>query len=211
MTETKEIVGFKSINGGYFEIWKAEDGYHLKNKYTVVPNEFKFYNNRAIKRLFDGLRRVVTECIPVDFGSGHPNSCMRVIFADKTEAIFKEQEGTGNSMRSYMSDVAEYSEFAYGQSFYRHFDTITIEHLRWVIKTKTESLSNVINFLKDIIEDDYIDIVIDKKTNGIVEISAEIYGIKRSPFMKVFPNGTFENSIDYPYLNLLKEYGIRLI
>lgn len=210
MEGKKEIVGFKSIKGGYFEIWKADDGYHLKNKYTEVPNEFKLYDEKTIKTLFDDLCERVPECIPVDFESGHPNSCMRVIFADKTETIYKEQEKVGKNLCAYTSRVAEYSEFV-GGILYPLSDTITIEHVRWVIKTKTENFSNVIEYLKNAIEDDYIDIVINKNNEDVREISMVIYGFKHRPFMSIFSNGYFENDYKSTYLSLLKEYGIKLI
>ena len=210
MEKAKEIVGFKSINGGYFEIWKADDGYHLKNKYTEVPNEFKLYNKKAIKKLFDDLCERVPECIPVEFESGHPNSCMRVIFGDKTETIYKEQEKVGKNLCAYTSQVANYSEFV-GGIWYPFSKTITIEHIRWVVKTKAESFSNVIDYLKTAIEDDYIDIVINKNSEGAIEISEVIYGFKRKPFMTVYLNGEFETTIKMPYLELLKRYKVILM
>ena len=210
MEKMKEIVGFKSINGGYFEIWKADDGYHLKNKYTEVPNEFKLYDEKTIKTLFDDLCERVPECIPVDFASGHPNSCMRVVFADKSEAIYKKQEKVGKNLCAYISRVAEYSEFV-GGILYPHSDTITIEHVRWVIKTKTESFSNVIEYLKNAIEDDYIDININKNSEDIREISKVVYGFKCRPFMTVFPNGEFETKEKVLYLEFLKENDVVLM
>ena len=109
MAALKEIVAIKSADGCYFVIGKNEQGFFLKNKYTKIPNEFHLYNDEEVKELFQDLCDRVEECVPVSYPSGHPNSCMYVIYSDKSVQLYKEQRGVEKNLCAYTSSTASYS------------------------------------------------------------------------------------------------------
>ena len=208
----KRIIGFMSHMGDYFVIWKDEDGYHLKNRFTEIPNKLNKYNIEQVKDFYKGLIERISECEVVrsEHQICHPNCCITVMYSDMSMEVLKEKREENCRLRSYIPDIANYSEFYQGGVLGHANELISLEHLRAVCFKKKERSSNILKILQDFIEDDFIDVIQKRKKDGTIQFLVKIYGIIHSghPIAEILPNGTIGKTRDYSFFELMKEHNV---
>ncbi len=205
----KEIVAIKSADGNYFEIGKNEFGYYLKNNYTDIPNEFNMYSLETVKKMFLDLCERVPDCAKVSIPSGHKNSCMLVEYSDKTEQLFQEQKGIEMNLCAYTAKTAEYVEFYADQFFSWHSSSlITLAHLRQVCREKSEDYTVFLTAIRDVIEDDGIDIRENILTDGTIEIHRIVLGHDYGTFISIMPSGKIEKTGNLKFVELMKKHDV---
>lgn len=207
----KEVVAIKSADGSYFVVGKNDSGYYLRNKYTSIPNEFNIADEAAVKKLFEDLCDRIPECVRVDYPSGHPNSCMRVVFEDKTEQVFKEGENASKNLCAYTHNTARYSDFQPEQYSWIMSDLITLDHIRWVCKDKQENYDVFFQAIKTMKEDDGIWIFDTTNPDGSIEIHVKVWTIDEGPIVTILPNGKIEKTGGLKFVEVLKAYDVKVL
>ncbi len=207
----KEIAEIRSANGNYFVIGKRNGSYYLKNKYTEIPNEFEVYDIAKVKELFADLCERVPECKQVKYASGHPNSCMYVIYSDKTQVMFQQQDGIGKNLCAYTAKTAHFSEFFKSTFISGNSELITLDHLRWVCEDKTENLDVLIQALKDFETDDYIEVCHRTNAEGEIEIYRKIYGREHDVLVTILPDGKIGKTGTYQFVELMKKHDVTVV
>ncbi len=205
----KEIVAIKSENGSYFVIGKNESGYYLKNKYTEIPNEFNMYSEAEVKKLFDDLCERIPDCVKVGFVTGHPNSCLRAVYSDKTEQLFREQKGIGKNLAAFTYGAASFSEFFSGRISGRS-ELITLDHLRWVCREKSENYKVLLKAVRDYIEDDYVSVFEVLKPDGTTEIRKMIYSVDHGAIITITADGSIGETGELGFVELMKQHDVSI-
>lgn len=204
----RSVTEVRSAEGSYFVIGKNDDGYYLRNLYTEIPNEFGMYNIEEVQSLFDGLCDRIPECKETDHPYGHPNSCMRVIYSDGAEQLYKETE-QGLNLCAFTARAAQYSEF-FGSVLFFRSELITLDHLRKVCSEKEERFEIFITALKDYLEDDYLTLVEEIQEDGSIRIRENVYSNVYYP-VTINPDGYIEETGNIKFVELMKRNNVRII
>ena len=209
----KKIVGFLSATGNQFLIEMRKKGqYHLKNKYTEVPNEFGRYSIQAVEKLFKDLKRVMHACEPAESQSGHRNSCFYVIYEDNTRQLMKEKEDSRMNVCAFTANAAMYSEFF--PDHFHYSEVVTLDHLRDVCESGTEAYDIFLQAVGDMVRDGETDVVPHIYEFGEIEINMDVYGREYS-FIRIGADGMIQktgNSVAEPeYVKLLQDQGVKIV
>lgn len=202
----KEIVAIKSVGFGYFEIGKNEFGYYLKNKYTDIPNEFKMYSLERVKKMFIDLCEGLSECIKIEFPCERQGFKVRVIYSDKTEQLFQSVE----SERAYPFVFAyiyaeNYVEFYTESPVYFIPTLLTLDHLRKVCREKVEEYDVLLSIIKELYEDDYVDVVEYNLPDGTTEIHQIVMGQDyHGALVTIAPDGKIQGTSIFKFVELMK-------
>lgn len=177
----KDIIAIRSAAGSYFEVGKNSTCYYLRSRYTEIH-----------------------DCEEVFSPSGHPNSCMYIIYADGTMRLFKTQEGIGKNLCAYTSDAADYSEFF--PSILESSNLLTLQHLRQVCREEgKEDFSYFLKAVRDLVEDYKTQVILGRPRNGETTIVKNILGLVIDPFVSISEDGEIIETGGLRFVEVLKK------
>ncbi len=210
--DTKEIIGFSSASGDVFSIYiEKKDNYHLKNKYTEIPNEFGVYSMKVIKELFKELRKCISACEPAEAPSGHPNSCFYVIYDDGSKRLLRQKEDAKINVCYHVANAAGYSEFFPDNLWIS--ELVTIDHLRSVCECGFETYDIFLQAIRHMIQDGETSVSERINRDGSIDLDMDVMG-RKYPFIRIGADGSIEKSgniaSEPEYVRILHEKGIKI-
>ncbi len=209
-----KILAIRSANYGFFNIGISNDGYFLRNVHTVIPNEFRKYSSDKIKEMFDYLCECIPECLEVPAIHVDKNDFRHVyvLYDDMTEHLYRDQDEGDRILTHGAREAADYTEF-FEEKFMWSINpgTLSIDRLRLVCEKKIEDFDVFYEAVQHTDLDDYTFWEIRNREDGGLNIFRQVFMTEEGEYITIMKDGRIGNTGDNPYVELLKEYDVKII